>query len=87
MFPDDRVRAHNARVAFWVAAAGGVLASIGEVAGIGALIALGAVLFACGVVWFFVSAVGRSRDEDVGIGTAMARASRDALRFALDLMP
>ena len=50
-------------------------------------IALGAVLFACGVVWFFVSAVGRSRDEDVGIGTAMARASRDALRFALDLMP
>jgi len=48
---------------------------------------LGAVLFACGVVWFFVSAVGRSRDEDVGIGTAMARASRDALRFALDLMP
>jgi hypothetical protein len=74
-------------VAFWLTAAGGVLASIGEVAGIGALVALGAVLFACGVAWFFAGAVGRSRDEEVGLGTAIARASRDALRFAFHLMP
>ena len=74
-------------MAFWVAAAGGVLASIGEVAGIGALVAIGAVLFACGVVWFFAAVVRRSRHERVGLATAMARASREAFRFALDLMP
>jgi thiosulfate reductase cytochrome b subunit len=60
------------------------------VAGIGALVVIGAALFACGIVWFFINAVGRSRDESVGMGTAMVRASRDgssALRFALYLMP
>jgi hypothetical protein len=74
-------------MAFWLAAAGAVLAGIGEVAGIGALVVIGAALFAWGIVWFFINAVGRSRDESVGIGTAMVRASRDALRFALYLMP
>jgi len=63
------------------------LAIVGEVAGIGALAAIGAVPCACGVVWFFSSALGRSRAESVGLPTALARASRDALRFALYLMP
>jgi thiosulfate reductase cytochrome b subunit len=79
--------AHNVSMAFWLAAAGAILAGIGEVAGIGALVVIGAALFACGIVWFLINAVGRSRDENVGMGTAMARASRDALRFALHLMP
>ena len=74
-------------MAFWVAAAGGVLAGIGEVTGIGAVMAVGAALFICGIVWFFVGVVGRSRDENVGLVTAIGRAGRDAVRFAFDLMP
>jgi hypothetical protein len=74
-------------VAFWTTAAGAVLAAIGEVVGITALALFGDVLFVCGIVWFFVSAVGRSRSEDIGLGTAIWRAGRDAFRFALALMP
>jgi hypothetical protein len=74
-------------VAFWITAAGGVLAAIGEVVGITALGLFGGVLFVCGIVWFFVSAVGRARSEDIGLGTAIRRAGRDAFRFALALMP
>ena len=64
-----------------------VLAAIGEVVGITALALLGGVLFLCGSVWFFVSAIGRSRSEGIGLGTAVWRAGRDAFRFALALMP
>ena len=74
-------------VAFWIAAAGGVLCIVGEIVGIGAVDVVGLALFLGGVVWFFVGAVSRSRNEDVRLVTALGDAGRDALRFALELMP
>jgi hypothetical protein len=74
-------------VAFWIAAAGGVVCIVGEIAGMGVVGVVGLGLFIGGVVWFFVGAVARSRKEDVGLVTALGSASRDALRFVFELMP
>jgi hypothetical protein len=77
----------NATVAFWLAAAGGVLLAGSSVVGSRASAATGAALFVVGVVWFFIGAVRRSRKDQVALKTAVGRASKDALRFALYLMP
>jgi len=72
---------------FWIAAAGGVLFAAGSAVGSTALELLGAVVFVLGVVSFFAAAVQRSRDDGIGVGTALARGAQDALRFAWRLMP
>jgi hypothetical protein len=74
-------------VGFWVAMGGGVAASTAEILGSPALAFVGAGIFVYGVLLFFSGAVSRARAENVTLGRAIALAAKDALRFALYLMP
>jgi hypothetical protein len=74
-------------VAFWFAVAGSLGACVAELIGSETLAVAGAVTFAFGVFLFFAGAVLRARTEDVRLSRAVGMATKDALRFAVYLMP
>jgi hypothetical protein len=76
-----------APLAFWFAVAGGLGICVAELIGSEMLAVAGAATFAFGVALFFVGAVLRARTQDVTVSRAVALATRDALRFAVYLMP
>jgi uncharacterized membrane protein len=74
-------------VAFWIAAAGGLLLAITSIQGFSRIQATGAALFALGVLVFFVAAVVRSRAERMSLTMAVGQSAQEALRFAWYLVP
>jgi len=66
----------------WVALAGGVVLAVGDATSSVVLDVIGGVLLVGGVLGFFVAGARRARQEGIGIGSALARSSKDALRLA-----
>jgi len=65
-----------------VALVGGIVVAFGDATGDGTLGVVGAVLLVAGVLCFFVTATQRAHREGVGVGSALARSGKDALRLA-----
>jgi hypothetical protein len=66
----------------WVALAGGGVLAVGDATNSGLLDAIGGLLLTTGVLGFFVAGARRARQEGIGIGSALARSGKDALRLA-----
>ena len=66
----------------WVALAGGVLLAVGDATNSGTLDVIGGLLLVGGVLGFFLAGARRARQERIGIGSALARSAKDALRLA-----
>jgi hypothetical protein len=72
----------------WLLIIGGALVALSFfVSSAGLLAALGGLLFAIGLVWFFVIAFVSARREGTGVGRAAIRAIRGAFRLAWEFMP
>ena len=73
---------------FWLSAVGGLAIALSwfyDPHGITAVV--GVALFLVGVALFFSRALSESRREGVGLGSAVAKSVRRALRFAWAMMP
>lgn len=72
----------------WLVIVGGMLITISFFANPGGVpAALGVLLFAAGLVWFFVVALVSARRDGAGVAHAAIRALRGALRFAWEFLP
>ena len=66
----------------WAAVLGGILLAFSDAVGSPALAVVGLVLFAAGVLVFFVAAAIRSRRDGLGVQAALVQSAKDALRIA-----
>jgi hypothetical protein len=66
----------------WAALVGGIVIAGGDATGVLLLDLVGAVLLAAGIVGFFGAGIKRSRQEGVGLASALAQSAKDALRLA-----
>jgi hypothetical protein len=69
-------------VGVWAALAGGFLLALGDAAGSTVLDVAGVVLLIAGLIGFFGAAITKSRQDGLGVPTALARSARNALRLA-----